>query len=148
MSSPVGFLVCLGDASERIDREPFGLHTPTTEAPHSLQIAIAGSRRHTVVETSRQPAFDRFAMNVAQRVTVAVPEELVGQTLSVGNMPCGSPFGTEMVEVRGKVISNRRRLVIGGRGFTRRDDFAFDKFGSTFQFSKNRTGGILIAAAG
>lgn len=47
-----------------------------------------------------------------------------------------------------EVLGERCYLMIGGRIFGGRNDFASDQFGPAFQFAENRPSGIFIAASG
>ena len=120
------------------------LDTPVAEPNQLLAVLVPVPARHPLGFRhpfgllTGEPARQSVRRTVGQPAEVAFSGEPFQPRLGVGDANGVQPFGGSMFVVRGKVIGNRRPLVIGGRSFRRGDDFAFDQFGPAFQFAENR----------
>jgi hypothetical protein len=154
LPSPVALHFGLGDASQRIRGESFGLNAPLAEPAHRLQVRITSPCRHPYDLSSRQPRFQHFDVDVdvdvdvAERADIAIGEQPVALAFHVVNVRGGRTLSSDVIQIRSEVIGNRRRLMISHRRFTLAQHFAFDQFSPAFQFTEYASGDIFITAAG
>ncbi|MCX7422708.1 MAG: hypothetical protein NT013_24655 [Planctomycetia bacterium] len=133
---------------ERVRGEAMRLDAPITKADQLLPVLIAIPRRHAVGLLTIEPSCQPFRRTFRQTTKATFFGKASQSRLRVGDASGVQPFDNSVFVKSCEVLGERNSLMIGGRVFGRRDDFAADEFSPAFQLAENRPSGIFLTATG
>ena len=123
------------------------LDTPVAETHQLLPKFVSVPRRHPFGLLTTEPARQSVRRTIGEPAEVAFIGKAFQSRFRVRDANGVQALGCPMFVESGEVNGERRCLMIGGRVFGGRDDFASDQFGPAFQFGQNRTCGVFVVAS-